>query len=128
MKRKSRSLKRVLRSGAAREVCDGGDELGGLDRFGAVNLKTGEHRPSAVFGAGEGGEGDGGGLAPLLGRQLADAADQLVAVDLGHADVAHDHVETLLAEDLQRLAGVGGEDDFALAMFQDALEQVASVG
>src|SRR5436305_15320243 len=76
----------------AGEVGDGGGELGGLDGFGDVHLEAGIERGEAVFFAGVGGEGDGGDVAALAGGELAEGADEVVAVAIGHGDIGDEDV------------------------------------
>ena len=91
-------------------------------------LEAGEDDVDAVVGAGVGGEGDGGGGAALLGGEVAEAADEGVAVFARHADVADEHVGALGLDKLERLGGVGGVEDVGVAVFEQAAEEAAGVG
>ena len=74
-------------AGAADEAGDDGNEVVGVDGFRDVDLKAGEEGAALVFLVGEGGEGDGGEGAGVEAGG-ADLADEVVAVFVGHGDVA----------------------------------------
>lgn len=90
-------------------------------------LEAGEDDVHAVVGPGVGGEGDGGGGASLVGGELAEAADEGVAVFAGHADVADENVGAMLFDKLDRFVGGGGREDLGVAIFEEAAEQAAGV-
>ena len=75
-----------------------------------MDLVAGHHGAGSVFGAGEGGEGDGWRSAALVGREFADGADEFVAVFVGHADVAEDQVGLFGLEQLEAAVGGLGDD------------------
>jgi PAS domain S-box-containing protein len=62
-----------------------------VERHGG-NIDVKSEGAGAVVGAGEGGQGDGGHAAALVGGQGADLADEGVAVFVGHADVADEQI------------------------------------
>jgi hypothetical protein len=88
-------------SGVATPTPNGFEEHAGFEGLFDVGLIAESERPSPVVGAGEGGEGDGGGANASPAR----LGDELVAVTVGHADVAHDHVETFPREQTESKVG-----------------------
>ena len=58
-------------AGALGGAADGGHEFGGIDGFSEVVLEAGGEGFDTVFGAGVGGEGDGGGLAAVVSAGAA---------------------------------------------------------
>ena len=96
----------------AGDAGDDGEEFGGFHRFGDVHLEASHEGFAAVFGAGEGGQGDGGDGAAFGGGKGAEFFDEGVAVFAGHADVADDHFGAVLANAGVGVGGgAGGGDD-----------------
>ena len=91
-------------------------------------LEAGEDDVDAVVGAGVGGEGDGGGGASLVGGELAEAADEGVAVFVGHADVADENVGSMAFDEVDRFARGGAGEYFGVAIFEETTQQAAGVG
>ena len=91
-------------------------------------MEAGHERAAAVFGAGEGGEGDGGGVAAGGVGEFAELGEEFVAVFEGHADVAEDHIGTVAAHGFDAFGGAGGDGDGGVGSDEDALDQIAGVG
>src|SRR5689334_10768168 len=82
--------------GAAGEAGDDGDEFGGVDGFGEVELEAGTKDAHPVFGACIRSEGGCGNLSTTLGRQRADLRDQGVTIFIGHPEIADEDVWLVL--------------------------------
>src|SRR5581483_11349138 len=74
------------------DVAHGARERHRVHRLGEMPIVAGAQRLAMVGPLREGRERDGRRAATGVRRQPADLADQLVAVDLGHADVADEDV------------------------------------
>ncbi len=70
----------------------------------------------------------GGHPAAAFRPEPAQASEQLVAVGLGHADVADEHVRAFPFDQVERLVGAAGRDHLRPARLQHAPDQVARVG
>lgn len=114
------------------EFGDGGAEIGGADGFGEVALETGAQGAEAIFFARVRGERDGGEGATVGGGQAADAADERVAVFVGHRDVADDQVGAVArvsrCDAVERGAGAGGDVNAGAESFEQARDDLARVG
>jgi hypothetical protein len=110
------------------EAGDDGDEFCGFDGFDDVGLEAGAHGADAVFGAGVGGEGDGGDVAAAGGAAGADFADEGVAVFAGHADVGDEDVGGLFGEEVEGFVGGGCDADGGVGVLEEALDEIAGVG
>src|SRR5437867_13270418 len=82
-------------------------DLGQLQRLhglGKVDLVSGGEHARGVVTGGESREGRGRDLAPALGSERADLADEGVAVLARHPDVAHEDVRLLPLQRLYRFS------------------------
>ena len=122
-----RSFAGVRTAEHVREARDDRDQLGRIDRLGHVGLKAGAQRSCAVLGPGERGQRDGWQHRFAASTQ-PHALDQAVAVFVGQADVAHDHVGSFALERIDGSLRRGHRDDAAARLRQHALDQLAGVG
>ena len=109
------------------EGADNLHDVFGVDGFGDVHLKTGEHGLALVFLHGEGGESDGG---KFFGRVSAGAelADEFEAVHLGHGDIADKHVGLHLGKQVDGHGrGMGGFDG-GTGVFEEPAEHAEAIG
>ena len=88
-----------------------------------MHLEAGGQRVLHVLGPGVGGQRDRRRPPPLARRELPDAADQRVAVGVGHADVADDDVGPRGGELAQRLGGGAGRVDLGAVLAQHLADQ-----
>ena len=68
-----------------------------------------------------------GTLPPRASAQRADPAEQLVAVDVRHADVAHEHVRPLVLDERERLVGGRRGEHLRAAVGEHAPDELARV-
>ena len=80
------------------EAFHDGDELANLDGLRDVGVVARCNRADAVLCAGVGGQRNGGNVLALMALLLAYLFDQVVAVSVGHADIADEQIEWFTLE------------------------------
>jgi hypothetical protein len=93
-----------------------------------MHEKPGPERARAIFRASKRSEGDRGHALSGLALERAHAPEQLITVDLGHADVAHQHVRLVLPDEQQGLVGATGGDNVGFAIQEHPPDQLTRVG
>ena len=81
----------------------------------------------AVFGAGISRQCDRRQSSASRNAQRANPPEQLVAVNLRHADVAEENVRSFLFDERQRLARRARSEHFRIAIGEHALHQIACI-
>ena len=109
--------------GVAEGDADAGDELVHAEGLGEVVIGAeGEGLDLGGFGVSGGEDNDGGGA------NLADAADDLDAVEVGEAKVEEDDVGGALAEGIEGVAGGAGDLDVVAVAGEAAAEGLDNLG
>ena len=90
-----------------------------------MDQEAGAQGACAVLGAGKGGEGDRGHPPSPGMPERPHPSEELVSVDVRHADVAHQDVGPFGFDRPEGLGGRPGRDDLRVAFCQDPLNQIA---
>ncbi len=89
------ALLRDVHARPSYNACDGSHELRRLDRLRDMNEIAGMKRARPIFGAGQRGERDCGQPATPGRAEGPYPSEEFVAIDVRHADVAHQDVRSL---------------------------------
>jgi acyl-coenzyme A thioesterase PaaI-like protein len=118
----------MITPGRTRDAIDRAAEDVGIHGLREIFLEAGGQATVAIVLVAEGGDGNSGDGAAGVGRSVADALDETVAVLLRHRDVAHEHGRLRTVENLHRLANGRRRVDLRSAVFEDESEDLSRVG
>src|SRR5262249_19663654 len=78
------------------KTCNDSCEFGRLDWFGHVHLKSSRQGANPIDRTAVGRQRDRRGTPSLLGRKLANPANQIISVYFRHADIGYQNIRTIL--------------------------------
>ena len=107
----------------AREAGDDGDELRWLDGFGHMHREARVQHAAAVFRASVRRQRSGREVSALVGGELSDALNEIVAVEQWHGDIRDQDVGDVVGERTHGFVDATGEAYLASAVFQDCFDQ-----
>src|SRR6186713_1336629 len=117
-----------LLSPQVQQASDTGNELPRFNRLGQVHLVAGQQGPLPVFGPRVCGNSDSGNRPWPAAIELTHTEHELIAVQVGHADVTDENVEAMLLHQVQCYRACGDRCHRGAAPFEDTHHQLPPVG